>query len=100
MSPVDIETFLAIKRQIVRVRWLQAAVASLALIGVVAAILLLNRGHREVLDMALGAAIAGAVLTIGSRSDRARDQLVEILEKQINRDPAALRYLAQEHLSR
>jgi hypothetical protein len=101
MSPVDVEAFLAIKRQIVRARWLQAGVVSVALIGAIAAVLLVSRGDREATNLVLGFTIAAGVFSVvGSRAEAARDRLVELVEKQINRDPEALRYLAQEHPSR
>lgn len=100
MSPVDIELFLALKRQIVRARRLQAGVVALAVIAVIAA-LLAGPGDREISNMLLGFTIAAGMFAIvGSRTDAARDRLVEMVEKQINRDPEALRYLAQEHLAR
>ena len=100
MSPVDIEAFLAIRRQIVRARWLQVGVAAVAIIGLIT-LLLVNRGDREVLNLVLGFTMAAGVFSVvGSRTDTARDRLVELLEKQINRDPTALRYLAQEHAAR
>ncbi|HET8698335.1 MAG TPA: hypothetical protein VFO94_12655 [Gammaproteobacteria bacterium] len=100
MSPIDVEAFLATKRHIARVRWLQPIVSGVAVV----AFLLLwvtNRGNREVLDMLLGFSLCSGIFVIGnSRADVARDRLVELVEKQINRDPEALRYLAQEHASR
>jgi hypothetical protein len=100
MSPIDVEAFLTIKRHIARVRWLQPIVSGVAAIALLA-LWLTNRGDRETLDMLLGFSISAGIFLLGnSRADVARDRLVELVEKQVNRDPEALRYLAQEHASR
>ena len=100
MSPMDVETFLAIKRQIARARWFEAGLTVFAVIALAAA-LVVSRGNREVQTLLLGFAIAAGVLrTAGSRTDVARDRLVELVEKQINSDSQALVHLARQHPSR
>ena len=96
MSPSDIEAFLAIRRQIVHARRLQIGTAVLALVAMAGAIIV-GPGDRDLRNLLLGFAIAvGLGLTVGSRTDVARDRLVALVEKQINRDPAALRHLAHQ----
>ncbi|HET8696405.1 MAG TPA: hypothetical protein VFO94_02900 [Gammaproteobacteria bacterium] len=100
MSPSDVETFLTIKRYIARVRWLQPIVSGVAVIALLA-LWITNRADRELLNMLLGFSMCAGIFFIGnSRADAARDRLVELVEKQINRDPEALRYLAQDHVAR
>ena len=94
MSPRDIDAFLAVKQHIVRVRWLQASVTAVAIVAMIA-IWVLNRGDHGVLNWLAGFMTAMCCfLTVGTRSDVARDRLVALVEKQINREPEALRHLA------
>src|SRR5262245_19585335 len=101
MSPSDIQAFLAIKRQIVRSRWLEVGIAILSIVALAGAIVV---GHddRELRNLLLGFAIAaGLGLTAGSHTDVARNRLVALVEKQINNDSQALRELArQQHPAR
>jgi hypothetical protein len=99
MTPADIETFLKVKRQIVWTQRVQIVVAVLALVGLTA-LLLFRQWDDATANMVWGIALGAAMFSAGARGNVPRDRLIELLERQINRDPNALRYLAETHPAR
>jgi hypothetical protein len=93
MTNQDIDAFLAAKRQIRWIERVQIAVLVVAFVAVAMAVVI-GIDDRSARDMLLGAVITAAVLNVGARSASPRDRLIELLERQINNDPEALRYLA------
>ena len=85
--------FLAAKQNIRRTQRLQLAVAVVVLgLLVLAVVVGWDSGFVRVL--VYGSMFAAPFIAMSTRADRVRDRLLDVLERQINNDPEALRYLA------
>lgn len=93
MAPADVDVFLSAKQHIRRTQRLQLAVA-LGVLGLVVLALLVGWDSRIVRGVVYGSMFAVPFIVTSSRTDRVRDRLLDVLERQINSDPEALRYLA------
>ncbi len=92
MSPADIDVFLEAKRQILWVGRARAIILLVVAIGLGAVMLTFDLGDYG--NLFTGFVLGAAAYSFGERANGARDKLIELVERQINRDPAALRYLA------
>jgi predicted MFS family arabinose efflux permease len=95
MNRSDIDLYLAVKKQVRLTRWITFAALSLAAV-VLATFLVTDIESRVLSALAWGticgvALVAIVELVVGGP----RERLLGIIERQISKDPDALRYLAK-----
>jgi cell division protein FtsW (lipid II flippase) len=96
MSPGDVDAFLFAKRQIRWLRYATGAIFSFGLILLVVAIV--SRLDIRWVGVLFSTVVCTAVLSLREWMVGPRDRLLDIVERQINGDPEALRYLASRRM--
>lgn len=94
MTPADIDLVVTAKQQIRRILVLQLSVLTLIAIGIVLAIVIGGWQSVAARSLLYGLILGAPWLFMAARADKIRDRLLDALERQIHRDPEALRYLA------
>ncbi len=94
MTPADIDLIVTAKQQIRRAQALQLAVLALAALGIALFVVLGGWASGALRSLLYSLSFSAPFLVMTARADKIRDRLLDVLERQINSDPEALRYIA------